>query len=55
LFLLNSEADIVLIDPRDAFVKAAVSPRAPTQPDWASITAQLNGESPRPPDPYPYP
>jgi apoptosis-inducing factor 2 len=32
---LDSEADVVLIDPRDAFVNAAGSLRALTQPDWA--------------------
>lgn len=33
---LDAEADVVLIDPRDAFVNAAGSLRALTQPDWAS-------------------
>ncbi|MET9859433.1 FAD-dependent oxidoreductase [Streptomyces smyrnaeus] len=32
---LQSEADVVLIDPRDAFVNAAGSLRALTRPDWA--------------------
>src|SRR4051794_28821799 len=32
---LDAEADIVLIDPRDAFVNAAGSLRALTRPDWA--------------------
>lgn len=32
---LESEADVVLIDPRDAFVNAAASLRALTRPDWA--------------------
>ncbi|WP_433221119.1 NAD(P)/FAD-dependent oxidoreductase [Microtetraspora malaysiensis] len=32
---LESEADVVLIDPRDAFVNAAGSLRAVTRPDWA--------------------
>jgi NADH dehydrogenase FAD-containing subunit len=32
---LQSEADVVLIDPRDAFVNAAASLRALTRPDWA--------------------
>ncbi|MCO6004079.1 FAD-dependent oxidoreductase [Actinoallomurus purpureus] len=32
---LDSEADVVLIDPRDAFVNAAGSLRALVQPDWA--------------------
>jgi NADH dehydrogenase FAD-containing subunit len=32
---LESEADVVLIDPRDAFVNAAASLRALTLPDWA--------------------
>jgi NADH dehydrogenase FAD-containing subunit len=32
---LESAADVVLIDPRDAFVNAAGSLRALTQPDWA--------------------
>ncbi|MEU6879499.1 FAD-dependent oxidoreductase [Streptomyces sp. NPDC046712] len=32
---LESEADVVLIDPRDAFVNAAGSLRALAQPDWA--------------------
>ncbi|MFI0454380.1 NAD(P)/FAD-dependent oxidoreductase [Actinomadura sp. 6N118] len=33
---LEPEADVILIDPRDAFVNAAASLRALTQPDWAS-------------------
>ncbi|KAB2340562.1 NAD(P)/FAD-dependent oxidoreductase [Actinomadura rudentiformis] len=33
---LESEADVILIDPRDAFVNAAASLRALTQPDWAN-------------------
>ncbi|MFE2266934.1 NAD(P)/FAD-dependent oxidoreductase [Streptomyces griseosporeus] len=33
---LESEADVVLIDPRDAFVNVAGSLRAVTQPDWAA-------------------
>ncbi|MFF3174344.1 NAD(P)/FAD-dependent oxidoreductase [Streptomyces sp. NPDC057900] len=33
---LESEADVVLIDPRDAFVNAAASLRALTRPDWAA-------------------
>ncbi|MFJ4584615.1 NAD(P)/FAD-dependent oxidoreductase [Streptomyces echinatus] len=33
---LETEADIVLIDPREAFVNAAASLRALTRPDWAS-------------------
>lgn len=33
---LQSEADVVLIDPRDAFVNAAASLRALTRPDWAA-------------------
>lgn len=32
---LESEADVVLIDPRDPFVNTAGSSRALTQPDWA--------------------
>jgi apoptosis-inducing factor 2 len=32
---LDSEADVVLVDPRDAFVNSAGSLRALTQPDWA--------------------
>jgi len=32
---LDSEADVTLIDPREAFVNAAASLRAMTQPDWA--------------------
>ncbi|MEV0096867.1 FAD-dependent oxidoreductase [Streptomyces sp. NPDC050738] len=32
---LEAEADVVLIDPRDAFVNAAASLRALTRPDWA--------------------
>ena len=32
---LESKADVVLIDPRDAFVNAAGSLRALAQPDWA--------------------
>jgi NADH dehydrogenase FAD-containing subunit len=32
---LESEADVVLIDPRDAFVNSAGSLRALAQPDWA--------------------
>ena len=32
---LDSEADVVLIDPRDAFVNAAGSLRALARPDWA--------------------
>lgn len=32
---LEAEADVVLIDPRDAFVNAAGSLRALAQPDWA--------------------
>ncbi|WP_144124365.1 NAD(P)/FAD-dependent oxidoreductase [Catellatospora sichuanensis] len=32
---LDSEADVVLIDPRDAFVNAAASLRALVRPDWA--------------------
>jgi NADH dehydrogenase FAD-containing subunit len=32
---LDSEADVVLIDPRDAFVNSAGSLRALAQPDWA--------------------
>jgi NADH dehydrogenase FAD-containing subunit len=33
---LESEADVILIDPRDAFVNAAGSLRALAQPDWAA-------------------
>ncbi|MET7649181.1 FAD-dependent oxidoreductase [Streptomyces sp. NPDC005426] len=33
---LQSEADVVLIDPRDAFVNVAGSLRALTQPEWAN-------------------
>jgi NADH dehydrogenase FAD-containing subunit len=33
---LEAEADVVLIDPRDAFVNAAASLRALAQPEWAS-------------------
>jgi len=33
---LEAEADVVLIDPRDAFVNASASLRALTRPDWAS-------------------
>ncbi|MFB4270892.1 NAD(P)/FAD-dependent oxidoreductase [Nonomuraea sp. GTA35] len=33
---LDAEADVVLIDPRDAFINSAGSLRALTQPDWAS-------------------
>ncbi|MET8676826.1 FAD-dependent oxidoreductase [Streptomyces sp. NPDC004647] len=32
---LEAEADVILIDPRDAFVNAAASLRALTRPDWA--------------------
>ena len=32
---LDCEADVTLIDPREAFVNAAASLRALTQPDWA--------------------
>ncbi|MFI0481489.1 NAD(P)/FAD-dependent oxidoreductase [Actinomadura sp. 9N215] len=32
---LDAEADVLLIEPRDAFVNAAGSLRALTQPDWA--------------------
>jgi NADH dehydrogenase FAD-containing subunit len=32
---LEAEADVVLIDPKDAFVNAAGSLRSVTQPDWA--------------------
>ncbi|MEU4725321.1 FAD-dependent oxidoreductase [Nonomuraea dietziae] len=32
---LDPEADVVLIDPRDAFINSAGSLRALTQPDWA--------------------
>ncbi|MEU6744180.1 FAD-dependent oxidoreductase [Streptosporangium sandarakinum] len=32
---LDSEADVVLVDPRDAFVDSAGSLRALTRPDWA--------------------
>lgn len=33
---LESDADVVLVDPRDAFVNAAGSLRAVTRPDWAT-------------------
>ncbi|PSL48658.1 NADH dehydrogenase FAD-containing subunit [Saccharothrix carnea] len=33
---LEAEADVVLIDPRDAFVNAAGSLRAVTRPEWAA-------------------
>jgi NADH dehydrogenase FAD-containing subunit len=33
---LQAEADVVLIDPRDAFVNAAASLRSLTRPDWAA-------------------
>lgn len=33
---LDETADVILIDPRDAFVNVAASLRALTQPDWAS-------------------
>jgi NADH dehydrogenase FAD-containing subunit len=33
---LESEADVILIDPRDAFVNSAGSLRALAQPDWAA-------------------
>ncbi|TDD79101.1 FAD-dependent oxidoreductase [Actinomadura darangshiensis] len=33
---LDAEADVVLIDPRDAFVNASGALRALTQPDWAA-------------------
>jgi NADH dehydrogenase FAD-containing subunit len=33
---LESEADVVLVDPRDAFVNAAASLRALTRPGWAA-------------------
>jgi NADH dehydrogenase FAD-containing subunit len=33
---LDAEAEVVLIDPRDAFINSAGSLRALTQPDWAS-------------------
>jgi apoptosis-inducing factor 2 len=33
---LDSEADVILIDPRDAFVNSAGSLRALVRPDWAS-------------------
>ncbi|MEV4165752.1 NAD(P)/FAD-dependent oxidoreductase [Nonomuraea dietziae] len=33
---LDPEADVVLIDPRDAFINSAGSLRALTQPDWAA-------------------
>lgn len=32
---LDGEADVILVDPREAFVNAAASLRALTQPDWA--------------------
>src|SRR5689334_19091676 len=32
---LDADADVVLIDPREAFVNAAGSLRSVTQPDWA--------------------
>ncbi|HEY3506377.1 MAG TPA: FAD-dependent oxidoreductase [Actinocatenispora sp.] len=32
---LDSEADVILVDPREAFVNAAASLRALTRPDWA--------------------
>src|SRR3954463_11863194 len=32
---LDSEADVTLIDPREAFVNAAAALRALTRPDWA--------------------
>ncbi len=32
---LDTEADVILIDPREAFVNAAASLRALTRPDWA--------------------
>ncbi|MFD1151570.1 NAD(P)/FAD-dependent oxidoreductase [Saccharothrix hoggarensis] len=32
---LEAEADVVLVDPRDAFFNAAASLRAVTRPDWA--------------------
>jgi hypothetical protein len=32
---LDAEADVTLIDPREAFVNAAASLRALTQPNWA--------------------
>ena len=32
---LDAEADVTLIDPREAFVNAAASLRALTRPDWA--------------------
>jgi apoptosis-inducing factor 2 len=32
---LDSEADVTLVDPREAFVNAAASLRALTRPDWA--------------------
>ncbi|MEV5706280.1 FAD-dependent oxidoreductase [Actinoallomurus sp. NPDC052274] len=33
---LESEADVILIDPREAFVNAAASLRALARPDWAA-------------------
>lgn len=33
--MLDAEADVTLIDPREGFVNAAASLRALTQPDWA--------------------
>jgi NADH dehydrogenase FAD-containing subunit len=33
--LLDAEAEVTLVDPREAFVNAAASLRALTQPDWA--------------------
>ncbi|GAA2409233.1 NAD(P)/FAD-dependent oxidoreductase [Nonomuraea africana] len=33
---LDAEADVILIDPRDAFINSAGSLRALTQPDWGS-------------------
>ena len=32
---LDSAAEVVLVDPREAFVNAAASLRALTRPDWA--------------------
>ncbi|MCP9955184.1 FAD-dependent oxidoreductase [Actinomadura madurae] len=32
---LDAEADVILIDPRDAFANASGALRALTQPDWA--------------------
>jgi NADH dehydrogenase FAD-containing subunit len=34
---LDAVADVVLVDPRDAFVNAAASLRAVAQPDWAPV------------------